>query len=140
MAWEILTDQDGTLTARSRAPPAPTRTRGDVLESVTFRFSDQVDYDTFQRYLHFVGNVSTFTDVDGEPGYRELQVDAKSLLMQFTPTSSIPTIEGFWGVVVDGQVESPLPPAQLDVSIDVFYLAEASDYANHSDVRTVHEV
>lgn len=140
MAWDIATDQDGVLTARSRAPPAPTRTRGDTLQGVRFRFESQTDYDTLQRYLHFVGNVATFTTLDGEARYRELQADGKSLLMEFTPTSSIPTVEGFWGVVVDGQVESELPPARLGVSLDVFYLAESNDYASHSDVRAVHEV
>lgn len=142
MAWDIETDQDGVLKARSKAPPAPTRTRGDVLEGVRFRFatSNQSDYNTMQRYLNYVGHVETMTTADGEPRYRETQSDSKSMLMQFSPTSSVPTIDGWWGVLVEGRVDSPLPPAQLDIVLDIYYLAEDGDYASHSDVRAVFEV
>lgn len=140
MAWDIETEANGILEARSKAPPAPTRTRGDTLQGVLFRFTAEADYNTMQEYLKYVGNVATRTTVDGDPRYRELQSDSRSMLMRFAPTGTIPTVDGWWGVVLDGSVATELPPADLAVELDIYYLAEADDYADHASARAAFEV
>ena len=137
-AWTIHHD-NGTTTAIQLDPPSPTRTRGGTV-SMSFDFDTVHAYDDIAQYLEYAGSVATGTLKDGTPWYRELHAESnQSLLLGFEPNPDIPTVDGLWGVLLSGEEQSRIPPADLRLTVEVFYLAPFPDHADLTAVRTVYE-
>lgn len=137
MTWDIETDVDGTVQVRNIQPPPPTNRRGGTV-SLEIGFDDSSDYETLQSYIEFAGTAATGIALDGTPWYRELH-GGNGLAMGVSPTDSIATVPGFWGVLVGAEEASPVPPAYLVLELEFFYLAEIGDHADLAEVESAYE-
>lgn len=136
-AWYIYHDANIT-TAIHLDPPAPTNKKGETV-TMRFKFDSVEAYQDIASYLEYAGVASVGTLSDGKPWFRELHGRDNGLVMGFTPTSDIPTVDGVWGVLMDGEELSHIPPADLTLQLSVFYLAGYADHQDIGAVRAVYE-
>jgi len=133
VTWDIHTG-GGVVQAQSLSPPVPSNMRGERVR-LRFRFDSTSSYESVREYLDYAGASVTGTALDGSPYFRELQADGDGLVMGFVPSSSIPTVPGLWGLLVGGQELTRLPPADLALELEVFYLDEYPNQGSIADVR-----
>lgn len=136
MTWDIETDADGTVRVRNITPPPPTNRRGGEV-TVEIGISDSSDYTTLQQYLEYAGTAATGRTIDGTPWYRELH-SGPGLAMGVSPTEPIATVPGFWGVLVGAEEASPLPPSNLVLELEFFYLAKYGDHADLAQIKSTY--
>ena len=99
-------------------------------------------YNRVKDYLQYAGYANTNTTLESayftEPGsYSNAPIS--SLLVPIWPHSDIDQARGIWGVITGGDDTTEIFGAVARVSIDVFVLAEYSDYATETDVRNAFE-
>lgn len=147
--WDIGTSSDGTITASWIEAFPRNWTRGST-QSLTFGFgyNDGVGapaedrHETLREYLDYAPTVITKRALDGTAYYREVAADDQSLLMSFEPSSYLDSrgIHGLWGVVVGGRDVTEEPRVNMRLELEVFLLAESSEFASRSDVESAREV
>lgn len=136
-AWYIYHDTN-TTTAIYLDPPSPTNMKGETV-TATFKFNTVTEYEAVSKYLEYAGVASTGTLTDGTPWFREIHGRDNGLVMGFTPASPVPTKAGAWGVLMGGEELSRIPPADLTLELELFYLSRFEDHQDIGAVRAVYE-
>lgn len=126
----------------------PTVTRG-VERTATLLFEEASEsatafderYRTLRRYLEYDPGplVRRWTTDDGPPRYRERVPDDASVstyVVDVEPDAGVADAEGFWAVVVGGETDSRGFGNHRLLTLDLFVLAELSEYADKSAVET----
>ncbi len=152
-------DQDDPVILEGHTGDYPNTTVG---ESYTFEFYIQDDissddnftvgdltyttavdrYDRLKEYLRYAGYATTSRTL-GSAYFTEpldfTEADVDTLLVPIWPHDDIDQARGVWGVITGGDDSTEIFGALARISVDVFVLAEYSDYATETDVRNEFE-
>ena len=124
----------GVIAGRRRIVPR----RGQEV-SYTFDFADGGDFAELREYLDFADAAAYGTSITSVPYFREQLPSAApvdSLVLKIVPSADLrgETVDGVWGLVVGGSDDRLPSLTRPRLTLNVFVLAEASEYADHTAV------
>lgn len=106
--------------------------------------SNSATYETVRKYVRLGGRpsaVATMVGLDTTPFYRELHAETEDLLISLDPDGSGfgSDVDGLWGVIVGGSDATNNVRTRYELAVEVFVLAELSEYANRGAAESAHE-
>lgn len=93
-------------------------------------------YKDLRAYLYYADQAAYGTDIEGVPYFKEQHTWTDSLVVDLNPGPDSVASKGAWGLIVGGDDETNQPSEQCILSLDVFILAELSDYSDKDAVRS----
>lgn len=145
VTWNIETADYGTLTATSvLSDTLPTfKVGGEV--SLEFYFGPGItNHETYyQNSTEFVkytsdSTIDAGTDIRGKPWYRETlhpNADFSTTLVKIVPSDNVTGVDSYWAVIIGGEDNTRYVGAGERVTLEMFILAEGSEYATREDVE-----
>lgn len=150
VSWTLGTNDDGDVNVdrlvADQGDPWPLISPG-ATETVQLGWDvgSRSDYTTVRKYVRLgnrPGAASTTPGLDTTPFYRELHDDANlDLLVSLEPTgAALPSdVDGLWGVIVGGSDATNNVRTRYELELELFVLAELSDYGTRSAAEDAHE-
>lgn len=139
VTWTIRTKSNGDITADGllEGPPSSYGRAEEV--SLPFRFanSNEAAYESLRDYLDYAGASATGETVTHVPWYREQlpgRASVDSEVVAIIPSTDI-DLPGLWGLIVGGEDQTNAPMTNHVIVLDLFVLAEFSEYADHAAVE-----
>jgi hypothetical protein len=145
VSWTIETADYGTLTASGvLGTTLPTLGVGEE-SSLTFLFAPDVSnhvshYDDLREVGRYTNDatVDTGVDIRGKPWYRERLHPSggfSTALVKLSPSSNVGHIRDYWCVITDVSDVTNYVGAGERLEVELFVLAEASEYPSRSELE-----
>lgn len=144
VSWTMETEGNGTLSIDAILGDTPQLQRGREFQYRLF-LTSRSTYKTVREYLDYAGANQTGTTINGEPWFRQhlpANSSVTSNLVKMVPSSDLNSNNeyiSFWGLITDGTDDTPTTPADYEITLRLFIIAEGS-YGNRSTVETDFEV